>query len=1347
MSIKDGLPSDALKCVIQDHLGFIWVASASGLSKYDGYEFVNYYYNENDTNSAIRSNIVNIMEDSEGDIWAATNGGLSIFLRDEDRFVSYTPEKNNPHSLSDNRIVRLFQDSEGNMWIGTRRGGLNFVKEEFFKNKSTGLKFQHIRLDKSVEGSEWINDILEDIDKNIWVCSNNGLIKISKEKIELIQPIESELYNGANHFRCIVKDSQGIFWIGTDRNGIARFNHSTNVFNFYPFGDRPIHHYSYSPNRIMSLLLNGDEYLFAGPIDGSNTGIIRFNRNTKEYYVFNHNPFDPNSVAYSNVYVRSIIEDNIGNIWFTQNEGKLNIIHKRKNLFQYYRKYTEKRNEIIFSRETRMIETKDGKIWFASENGLFQYWPDENRFEKIEAINQTDECTLNDKCWKIVEDKDGNLWTGGHNQKLRKYNPVTREITCLNKKIKLNNPDIHSILADKSGNMWFGTWMGGVDMFNAKTNKIVNYKFRTKNVEHYVEDMILEICEDSSNSIWIAPNIDQLYKLDKNTGNVKRINFPRGIGFNCDLFVDSKNRLWVGMKMGGIFLFNTEDDSYRRINTDHGLPSNNFVTGFSEDIYGNIYCCTDSYLIKLNKNAQLERYYNIATEDEDLYQTYYIKRTKELYIISDKGFYRFFADSLKPNLLSPKMVLTDIKLMDKSLEINEDSPLKSHINVAKEIVLEHWQHDITIQYAGIHYVSPSENKYKYMLENYDPHWRNAGKKREATYTNLEHGQYTFKVLGSNSDGIWATEPAKLSIIINTPWWLTWWAYLIYVLVFITILWYLYLLQRKRLRIIHDLEMKEFETVKLKEVDQMKSKFFANISHEFRTPLTLIKGPVERLLDNEKVDDPKKIYRMIKRNSERLLNLINELLDLSKLESGKMKLSSQRADIVSFTKGIAMSFESLAEKKDIQISITSSSNLIELYFDKEKMQQILANLLSNAFKFTPNGGKITVNIEEKIIDRNIYIKITDNGIGIPQQELPKIFDRFYQIVNSNAEEIEGTGIGLSLVKELVEIHHGKITVESEEGNLPAGQSADKAGGTAFTLSFPIGSKHLKDEEMIYNDLELKFRDDEDNEALIISTGMEEEKPLILIVEDNKDVRDFIKTILENEYKLYEAEDGEDGYQKAVEYMPDLIVSDIMMPKMSGDNLCAKLKKNQITSHIPIILLTAKSSGEDRINGLEIGADDYLIKPFNDKELLARMNNLIVQRRNLREKYLKEAEIHPTEVAVTSIDKIFIERMIKIVEENISNPVFSVGQLADDIFVSRSQLYRKFSSVLGEKPNDFIRKYRIKRAADLIKQNFGNITDVAYEVGFDSLSYFSRCFKKIYKQSPHEYEKNHLNHKQK
>ena len=1335
LSIKDGLPDDGYTCIIQDRLGFIWIGTTNGLSKYDGHSFVNYYRNEKDSTSLIGRNVRCLMEDSDGDIWIGTYYGLSILLRNENRIISYEHDKNDPKSLSNNWVNKIYEDKKGNIWIGTKDGwigekggGLNFINRESLLDKKNGLIFQHINLDNYVEGTNTIFDILEDSENTIWACTKNGLLKISDRETELIQPIISNSYNQKNFFLSIVLDKNGLFWLGTLNNGVVSYNKNSNDFSFFLFNEN-------SFSSITSLLLDSKDNLWVGSQGGAiSSGLFLFNRTTKRYKKLLHDPLNPNSISKDYGSFRSIIEDIHGNIWFAIYDDKINKINPQRNLFKYYRNYSRIEDVILFSNETRMLEAKDGRLWFEAENGLFEFLPEEERFVKIIANNQHGDCTLDTRCRSIAEDTKGNLWIAGLDTKLREYNPNTGSLRCFDNDINLSGQNVVVIHPDRHGVMWFGTDNNGVIRYNPNTNNAISYKYILNDFSTISSNGIRRMCEDSSNTIWVATADCWLNKFNKETEQVKRMNISRDHGYFNNLFVDTKSQLWAGTNLGGIYLFNTKNDNFQRINSSHGLPSNNDATGFSEDHNGNIYCCSGSYLIKLDQEGTLENYYKIGIDDEVLHQTYYTKKTKEVFVISDKGFYRFFADSLKPNLIPPKMVLTNLKLKDKPIKVGEDSPLKTHINFAKKIELEYWQNDLTIQYAGIHYINQGENKYKYILKNYDDDWRDAGNNREVTYTNREHGEYTFKVLSSNSNGIWATEPAILSIIINPPWWLTWRAYSIYVLVFISILWNVYVVQKRRIRIRHEMEMKEFETQKLREVDQMKSEFFANISHEFRTPLTLIKGPVERLLNNDNVDDPTKIYRMIKRNSERLLNLINEILDLSKLESGKMKVRAQKSDIVSFTKAIAMSFESLAEKKEIQINITSSNNLVDLYFDKEKMQKIIANLFSNAIKFTSGRGKITVNIEEDFENQKVLIKIIDSGVGISQEELPKIFDRFYQIETSKTKGIEGTGIGLSLTKELVELHHGEITVESEMGT-----------GTTFMLSFPLGNNHFKEDELIYTDLELMSQEDTNEEESILQSNLED-RPLLLIVEDNKDVRDFIIHIIENKYRFFEAEDGEEGFNKALKYMPDLIISDIMMPKQTGDKMCEDLKKDQITCHIPIILLTAKSLDEDRINGLECGADDYLIKPFNEKELLVRINNLIIQRRNLREKYLKEAEINPIEIAVTSLDKKFIERMIKIVEENISNTEYDVKQLADDLHVSRTQLYRKFSSVLGEKPKDFVRKYRIKRAADLIKQNYGNITAVSYKVGFDNLSYFTKCFKQVYNQSPHEYEKNCLNNKQ-
>ncbi len=1327
LSVESGMAGDRFNCLVQDRLGFIWFGTSNGISKYDGYNFENYVREEADSTGLIGINIRSIMEDSEGDIWAGTYYGISILLRDENRFVSYEYDKDDITSLSNNWVQKMFQDSNGNVWIGTRGGGLNFIEKTSFLNKRKKLIFQRINLPNYVEGTENVSEIFEDSKGLIWVCTTNGLLKISGKDLELIQAVESNNYNNKNYFLSIVEDNAGYFWIGTQGNGIILFNPESHEFNF--INDTEQREENYSSSNIRSLLIDKNGNLWAGSNDDQDGGLYLYDRTTNKYSKFFHNPLNPHSISKEYGPIRAIVQDNFENIWIPIHHGKVNIIFPH-NQFHYHRNYNIDKNSILFSKKTKIMESKDGRIWFGAENGLFEYMPAEDGFKKIIAVDKIENCSSEQRCQTLIEDLIGNIWLAGMNTELRKYNPQNGSLMCFESSSDMHMNNVSSFISDKSGIIWLGSYGSGLTKYNSFTEQVTKYKHIYTDTTTISSNYIITICEDSSNSIWISTGDQWLNKLDKKTGTVKRIKFSESHGHFSNLFVDSKNRLWTGTSFKGIYLFDTKNDDYKAINKSHGLPSNLNLTGFSEDYNGNIYCCTGRYLIKFNQSGEFEGSYAIGTEDEYLHQTYSTKITKQIFVISNKGFYHFSIDSLKPNMIPPKMVLTDIKFKDKSIEVGKNSPLKKHINVAQEIELEYWQNDLTIQFAGINFNNQNDNRYKYILENYDNDWREAGVSREATYTNLEYGKYLFKAIGSNSSGKWANEAATLSIMIYPPWWVTWWAYLIYTVIFVIVLSVVFLLQKKRIQTINRIEIKEFEAQKLREIDQMKSKFFENISHEFRTPLTLIKGPIERLLNNENVDDPKKIYKMIKRNSDKLFNLINELLDLSKLETGNLKLNAHKTDIVVITKDIVMSFESLAQKKGIELTINSSNDIIEFHFDKEKIQKILNNLLSNSFKFTPYGGKISVALENNIEEKTVLIKVIDTGIGISNHELPKIFDRFYQATHTITKGVEGTGIGLSLTKELVELHHGKISVQSEMGK-----------GSVFIVELPLGKEHLSDKELVHENI-VAEQEEELHDTFDLAIE-ENSLPLVLIVEDNNDLREFIKTILKKDYRLIEARNGKEGYQNSLTHMPDLIISDVMMPILDGDAMCKKLKSDQITAHIPVILLTAKSTSDDRINGLEVGADDYLVKPFNEKELLIRISNLITQRRVLREKYLREAEVHPSDIAVTSVDKAFINKVMEIVEKNLADRKFSVEQMASDMAMSRTQLYRKFVQILGEKPSDFIKKYRIRRAADLIEQRFGNITDVAYEVGFDSISYFSKCFKQIYNQSPHSYEKNFVN----
>ncbi len=620
------------------------------------------------------------------------------------------------------------------------------------------------------------------------------------------------------------------------------------------------------------------------------------------------------------------------------------------------------------------------------------------------------------------------------------------------------------------------------------------------------------------------------------------------------------------------------------------------------------------------------------------------------------------------------------------------------------------------------------------MEGFDKEWTYTdASRRFVNYTNLDPGEYTFRVKGSNNDGVWNEEGTSLRIIITPPWWATLWAYILYgifaVLLFSTST--RFYLNRQRLK--HQLKLEHEHSEKLEEVDRMKSRFFANISHEFRTPLTLILGPSDSIITGSSNEKIKKMAGTIKKSANRLLSLINQLMDLSKLEAGRLKLETSRGNIVTFVKGVAMSFESLAERKDIMLKVKSNNNKIELYFDKEKMEKVFANLLSNTFKFTPEGGKVTISLNET--DNNsVEIKIKDTGIGIPQEELSKLFDRFYQVDSSHTREHEGTGIGLSLTKELVELHKGSIKVESKEEKW-----------TEVTITLPLGKEHLLPEEILEADESSEEKKIlVDKEDTITSVQLEKpfredfdkDKTFILVVEDNADVREYIKESLEEEYYIEEAANGEQGLRKAEKIIPDLIISDIMMPKIDGNELTRRLKSDERTSHIPIILLTAKSEQESKLKGLETGADAYLTKPFSTKELQIRIKNLINLRRKLQQKYSfgKIVTTNREWKKLSSLDDKFMKRAMEVIENHISEEEFNIEDFGKEVGMSRMQIHRKLKALTGKSASHYIRSVKLNKAKELIGEHEATISEIAYSLGFSSPAYFTRCFKDEYGYPP-------------
>jgi signal transduction histidine kinase/DNA-binding response OmpR family regulator len=706
------------------------------------------------------------------------------------------------------------------------------------------------------------------------------------------------------------------------------------------------------------------------------------------------------------------------------------------------------------------------------------------------------------------------------------------------------------------------------------------------------------------------------------------------------------------------------------------------------------------------------------------------------------GFNAFYPIEIFSDMSIPKIALTDFHILNRSVvageKVNGRVVLENVINHTEKIRLKYNENSFAIYFSSLHFSAPAKNEYKYILEGFEKEWiHKDASDRIAKYTNLRPGRYTFKVLASNNDGVWTNDAKILEITITPPRYLSFVAWLVYVLIFIASLWFFQKYSLIRIKQKNELLMEHFEKEKIQELSQMKLRFFTNISHEFRTPLTLIIGPLEKLIRQGSLLSEKRVaasYAIMHRNASILLRLINQLVDFRKFEQGKMKLRASESNLISFLNEVFLSFSELAENKNISYHFLTPRGKIPLWFDADKFERIMYNLLSNAFKFTPEGGKIDLKVEED--DFNIIIRVADNGIGIPKDMQQHIFERFYQTERIVNRKVGSTGIGLSFIKGLVEMHKGEITFESEE---------DK--GTTFILKLKKGNAHLEKEEMIAvtQDVDVSIRNYSFLEPVKGINENEEDnkksKAKILLIEDNFELKQFIKDSLSEKYNVFLAENGKEGLDQVNEINPEVIVSDIMMPVMNGFELCEAVKTNEVISHIPVILLTAKTTAENRIKGYHLGADGYISKPFSIDVLEARIQNLIESRDNLKKLFRTNISVEPSQITTTSMDEKFLQRILKIIEENIPNSEFTVEQLASDYGMSQIVLNKKLKGLTGQTAKAFIRSIRLKRAAQLFATGKYSVSDVTYEVGFSDLKYFRNCFKDEFGMSPSDYTRKH------
>ena len=1353
--LSEGLSEKSVTCMLQDRKGFIWFGTRNGLNRYDGVAFKIYEFIYGDSTSLSGNFINSLVEDSVGNIWVGTmDAGLNLYDRARDIFIRYQPNAGDPNSLSDNWISDLYRDSHNNLWIGTEKEGLDLLEPG-------STIFQHFKRDPNRAQSLINNHVrvtFEDAKLNLWVGTYGGGLDLFDRKqnrfIHHRHDPTDETSISSDYLYSYLTDSDGNTWVGT-REGLNLIIPGEQGFTFKRYKPNIMDPTGLIHNIVLSVAEDNEGRLWIGMENGA---LTIYDKKAEKFTNFWPDPLDPTSIGSNSIW--SIFADNMGTIWMGARNRGINKWDQYHTKFVHHILPPSGDHKLANNDVLCFVEDKTGNLWIGTDGGGLNYLDRKtNRYTHYVHDPQNSKSLSSNSVISLELDSYGDLWIGTWEGGLNRFNK--NEGTFHHYYHNPGNPKsigsnyVFSIFEDSDRKLWVGAFYEGLDLYDRKSDSFIHYKRDINDPTAIGHNRVFTMYEDSKKNLWIGTEGGGLIHMDR--GNEKPIfttyrhnpNDSTSLSSNLinAIYEDSRNNLWIGTWVG-LNKFDYQSRTFEAFRKEDGL-ADNVVYGIVEDTDGNFWVSTNQGISKFDPVKILFENYNTADglQAQEFIRGSFLKsKSGEFFFGGVNGFNSFFPKEILDNPYVPPVYITNFWIYNDLIRPGINSPLKSNITETETIVLTYNQNEFSFEFAALNYSQAFKNTYSYFLEGYDKTWRFSGTQRKATYAKVPPGEYTFRVKATNNDGIWNEKGAFLKIIVNPPWWKSWWAYSVYAVTIVALfLWYRQnLINRERLR--NDLKLEHLELTKMQEMDKLKSYFFANISHEFRTPLTLILSPIRDMFAGNFKGDAKKQYLMVIRNGERLLRLINQLLDLSKLGAGSMKLKASQLDIVNFLKPIVSAFDSYAQKAQVKFKFEYPLAPVMVYLDADKFEKIITNLLSNAFKFTREGEiRLSVRIVGPVQDKNlnqasdnkVEVAVEDSGAGIPQEYISSIFDHFYQVAHHSNSE--GTGIGLSLTKELVELHKGKIMVESEVGK-----------GSTFKVILLLGKDHLKEAEIDDSDGPIFASDKTFAGVEPVAIGnlpqfealadtRLADRPRILIIEDNIDMRTYIRQSLDTYYLITESGDGKDGLRKSLEIIPDLIISDVMMPGMDGVELCRSLKTNIYTSHIPVILLTAKADLESKIEGLETGADEYLSKPFNSYELQVRSKNLIRSREILRKRFTesKKLILEPKEISITSLDEKFLKNVLQIIEKNISDSDFKVETLGKELDMDHMPMYRKIKALTGQTAVEFIRTIRLKRAAQLLKQQKLTVAEVTYNVGFNDLQYFRSCFKKQFGVSPSEY----------
>lgn len=1318
---KDGLSQNSVFAIAQDNRGVMWFGNREGLNAYDGYNFKVYQNIANTPKKLLYNDIRHLAYDPKRDaLWIGGEKGLSRLNFLSGQFDHFYNSDSTSSNIQDNTIQSIYVDAKARVWVGTDKG-MNVLAPggEAFDNP------------KFSDQKDWATKAFLEDEQVMWIGTSTGLFILKGEE-NVAYPAAQyypELAQLRNiHFKTIHKTNTGQYWFGTLENGIFLWDKKNKeLTSFQHQADDPN---SLSNNNIRSVAVSQDGELWIGTWQGLN----RYLPSKKGFQRILIDDFQEDGLKDNSI--RSVYIDNKNNLWVGTYYGGINYLNEEFGRFRIY-KHKAGINSLSFDVVSSFAETPEGNLWIGTEGGGLNFW--NQKTDQFETVLDKTEKSLSGRNVKTLLLDGPELYIGNFQEGLQLYNTQTKKTkhwtndpTSTN---TLSNNNVYALYKHQT-TLWIGTFGGGLDRLDLSTNQFTNYKHDPLDSNSLSSDFIRAILPVKEEELWIGTG-DGLNKItikENELIEVKRF-LPDTKIYILQYIQDM---IWIGTYHEGLICFNPKDNSTQAFTMQDGLPGNS-ILGIIQDETGDIWLSTNNGLSRFDYQQKSFTNYSHSDGLEDLefnFNAFYQSKNGDLLFGGTHGYTRFNPSLLKANEQAPNLIFTDLIARNQSIKVQgEDRLLDQPIDQTDLITFNYGEANFTLRFAALDYTNPAGNRYAYRMKGLTDDWTYATGKPEATFTLQQEGNYTFELRGANKDGVWNETTRQLKIRVRPPMSRTWWAYLIYFT--LAAIGVLGLTRFVRLQASYQLEKVEKE--RQEALHQMKLRFFTNVAHEFRTPLTLIIGPLEKLLQSAHKNGQSYYQNQlltIYSNAQRMLNLVNQLLTFRKMEAGHDPLKVRLVDLNTLLEETYAAFFDYAQTYSINYQLELPPEKNQIWVDLEKIEKVLFNLLSNAFKFTPSEGQIKLSAQQ--MGDQISISVTDSGKGIAPDLQEQIFQRFYEKNNEQGQNlIKGTGIGLALSRQLVELHQGQLTVESQVNQ-----------GAHFTIYLKKGKQHFKPEHFYKEDFKvdtstvaapLALRSIKqaaiDGHQVIKKTDLK-----ILIVEDNTEVLAFIQSIFLGEYQVITATDGLKGLEQAKKEMPDLILSDVMMPGMNGIDLCRTLKTQITTSHIPILLLTAKTLINDRIEGLKIGADDYLTKPFHPNELQLKVRNILKQRQIMRERFSEEKEFSPKDVAVTSSDEHFLEDLVRLVESNIGNPDFKIEQFAQELAVSRALLFIKIKALTNMTPKNFLKSFRLKRALQLLETEKLNVSEIAYAVGFKEPRYFSKVFQKEFGHSPSQFLKN-------